>query len=132
MSTKKKGKGRRTTSPCKLDNLRCGAASVGRRAAEDIPPAIVIDRPLRWLEKLSGPVHAAVVETAHGHGYCAAELEEWMADALSTAYRSPSGLILRIGRKRKAGAEHAAAVEMELPLFNGTLDEAPGPEGSAP
>lgn len=142
MSTKAKGKGRRTTSPSKIDNLRCRAASVGRRAAENVPPFMRKGpdaRPdgserffKRWIGLLSPPVLAAVLETSAAHGYGDAELEEWIADALSTAYRSPSGLILRIGKKRKAEPEHAAALERELPLFNGDLEEEPAPEGSAP
>lgn len=62
---------------------------------------------LTWLDRLNEPVRAHVKARIAADGY-GDDADAWVCDALTTAARSPQGLLLRIARKPGSVKEDAA------------------------
>lgn len=76
-----------------------------------------------WFKALSLPLQGAVIFRCRKDGY-ESELDGWITDLLTTAYRSPQGMLLRLAKP--VSEEHAThdpgkdGAHPELPLTHET------------
>ena len=65
-----------------------------------------------WSERLGAPVKFMLTARVEADGY-GSDIDGWIGDLITTAVRSPQGMLLRFG-KMKGKAEHPSGSDLEL------------------